>query len=1385
LDKLSSVSDVIPPVAAAGQPRRRRVVGRWTRRLLALGVAVFAALFVAFFSVDLGPLARERAEREGSNYLERPMHIGKLKALVWPGTFELDDVVIEGPLKNDTPFLTAKRIVLSAPWWTLIHKAIFVEVRMTDWTMTIETGPGRPPSLPKLVPRTKSTGPKRFTTTTTVFANRGQFTYVDHGTPWSVVARNLNFDLVRSESLASYVGTAHFDHGTVRIQNFSPMRADLTTRFTLDGSRVHLHHIDLITDGARSSVIGEVDFSRWPEQTYNVDSIVNFARMREIFFANESWRVDGDGRFKGIFHLPQKGGRDLKGQFSSNLATLKTSARTLVFPNLRGSLVWLPDRFAVTDAGADFYGGRSTFAYSLAPLGSARPIRVDFGFDYEDVDLQAFGRALEWTEMDLRGRARGHNEMTWVNGQFGQTMNGAGTAGVAPPDGVRLATAALPALPQVAPSGPAPFDRDRPLGPLPVGGEIKYRLDPDGIDLDPSWVASPSTYVAFHGRADYGPRSNVPFHVTSTDWQESDRVLAAILTAVSAPTRPIEVGGFGQFDGMMTGSFSQARIEGKFMGDAVRSWGVTWGRAAGDLVIQNNEVTIKDGVIGDTAQSTIHADGVFHLGFRQDGGEELRSHVRIENWPLGDFKRAFQLEDWPVEGVVGSADVRLTGAYTGPFGSGTLRIDRGVAWGETFDAVNGDLTFNGVGLQITRIAMTKGPGRVNGSAVIKWDGTYAFDAQGEKIPVETLTSFTVPQAPLSGVLQFTASGAGEFAHPIYEFRAHVADLFAGDQGIGDVSGVLQVRNNTLIIPQLEAASSRLQASGSGNIALNDTYDANLTLRFTDTSIDPYLPFLAPKLAPQISPYTRAKVSGSLQVRGPLKVASSLTVDATINDARLTLFNYDLQNSGEVLLKFEDNVAKINRLQLTGEGTSLRLEGDIPFSSAPMRITATGDANLAILQAFFSSNLISSGAARIDATIGGDSAEPTFAGQATISDGRLRYRSFPHGLEQINGPIRFGADGIHLDGLHGRMGEGDVTFGGRIAFKGFVPDQFDLQADGSNMRLRIPTGFASVVEANLTLRGPVGAPTLGGTVTVLRSAYQQEIDSEQALLALALGTSTTQEFSASSESTLPIRLDVSVNAPGTLAIDTREAQIVGSANLTFGGTVDNPSIIGRVTLDRGNIFFNGNRYTVGPSSIDFSNPSRIVPFFDIDFETKPHVAGQTYDVTIRITGTTAAPNGLNLTLTSDPFLPDSDLVLLLLGQRPDVGTSELRAAQAPQLGLLGQQQLMRTAAAQFLTMPISSRVGSVVQRTTPCDTFSLVPLIGAEQSIQNLTATARLTCGKRISDRVFLTYTRELNATPQQYELILLEYEQSDRVSWILSRNENRTFALDFRIRHIF
>ena len=97
------------------------------------------------------------------------------------------------------------------------------------------------------------------------------------------------------------------------------------------------------------------------------------------------------------------------------------------------------------------------------------------------------------------------------------------------------------------------------------------------------------------------------------------------------------------------------------------------------------------------------------------------------------------------------------------------------------------------------------------------------------------------------------------------------------------------------------------------------------------------------------------------------------------------------------------------------------------------------------------------------------------------------------------------------------------------------------------------------------------------------------------------------------------------------------------------------------------------------------------------------------------------------------------------------------------------------------------MGKVVEEAFGVDTFQLTPSFvdPSGQQTSGLNPTARLTIGKRVSDRVYLTFSRSLGTTIND-QIVLLEYEESDRLSWILSRNEDQqTYALEFRVRHTF
>src|SRR5215217_4007311 len=81
-----------PEPLRSGRPRRRR----FALRAMAVLLAIVVGTLVAVVTVDLGPSLRLRAEKEGSKFMQRPMHIGRLSAKLTPGVFVIENVVIEG-----------------------------------------------------------------------------------------------------------------------------------------------------------------------------------------------------------------------------------------------------------------------------------------------------------------------------------------------------------------------------------------------------------------------------------------------------------------------------------------------------------------------------------------------------------------------------------------------------------------------------------------------------------------------------------------------------------------------------------------------------------------------------------------------------------------------------------------------------------------------------------------------------------------------------------------------------------------------------------------------------------------------------------------------------------------------------------------------------------------------------------------------------------------------------------------------------------------------------------------------------------------------------------------------------------------------------------------
>ena len=689
---------------------------------------------------------------------------------------------------------------------------------------------------------------------------------------------------------------------------------------------------------------------------------------------------------------------------------------------------------------------------------------------------------------------------------------------------------------------------------------------------------------------------------------------------------------------------------------------------------------------------------------------------------------------------------------------------------------SGSLRFEGNGVRIDGIQMRKSGGTAEGAAFVGWNGTYSFNATGRRIPLEGVKAMAYPQAPLTGLLEFNADGTGTFEVPRYQFRGRIRDLFVADEGVGEVTGRLDVRGDSMTI-EIEAASPRLAVSGTGRIDLTETQDADVTLRFTDTSLDPY----ARAFEKRFSPFTTAVGSGTLRVIGELANPDRLVVDVMFDQLQIRTFDYPLRNAQPIRVLMHNNVVRIDDMRFVGDGTELDVTGTIDLNARRVAGLARGTANLGILQGFYR-NIRSSGNAQLTAQVSGSLDAPIILGRATIDNGRLRYFSLPHSLEAVNGTILFDSRNIRLDGLTARVADGQVNFDGRIGLEGYAPADLSLTATGRNMRLRYPEGVRSEVDADLSLTGRVTAPVLSGMVTVQNAVWTTRFDTGGNLFDFGggAGGGTPIVGAAPANSNMPpVRLDVRVIAPGTLRIENNDANIVSSADLTFRGTYERPIVFGSAEISRGEFIFEGRRYVVTRGRLDFTNPVRIEPTFDIAAETQVRVPQQTYRITLSASGhDAAAAAGVQLGSAA------------AAGRRGVAAARRSRdRARTPtsarcRARIITEQQLVQARVARMLVSPISGQIGEVVEQTFGVDTFQLTPLVSDPmQQSSRFNPSARLTIGKRISNRAYLTFSRSISSTSDQ--IILLEYDQTDRISWILTRNEDDSYALDIRVRKEF
>ncbi len=312
--------------------------------------------------------------------------------------------------------------------------------------------------------------------------------------------------------------------------------------------------------------------------------------------------------------------------------------------------------------------------------------------------------------------------------------------------------------------------------------------------------------------------------------------------------------------------------------------------------------------------------------------------------------------------------------------------------------------------------------------------------------------------------------------------------------------------------------------------------------------------------------------------------------------------------------------------------------------------------------------------------------------------------------------------IDVSGISAQIDDGRLTAKGRLALVNLSPHAGTVHLKLQNVPVELPDTLDLIVGSDLTLRGQEGRALVEGQVTLLEGSYYKNVR----LDLLGGLTRLTQPRRAAPVAAGPppawlerIGLNVTVTSRAPLIVDNNLAQLDIVPDLRIGGTAARPLATGRAAITEGRVMFRGRTFTVNRGVVDFINPYKIEPSFDIEAEATI----RQWEVTLAVSGT---PDQLVVKLSSDPSESENDILsLILLGQT----SAELSSGEGG------------ATTEQMLAGLIATAWGEELKKSARMDILEVET--GAE-SVEDSADRIQVTVGKKLSSRMTLKYEVESN-----------------------------------------
>lgn len=1160
-----------------------------------------------------------------------------------------------------------------------------------------------------------------------------------------------------------YEGTAQSPRTIIRLQDYEPIITTLRGGFRYEPGSLELKSIALQGDRLQAFVSGKLDPLTDGVYDLKITSKTQLEKVREIFRVEKV--LEGtlaiDGRLRG---------RQGEFRLTGNFAAPKIQADAYDLADLKGTLDVTGERTNIDIKSGSYGGGTISGTYQLAKYAEPYPMTLDL--NYDRVSMEKLFSDWNLKNIGLRGAATGTLSYGWNKDRI-LDGRGEGSARLRPGTEA-FGNAKYP----VAVSGATRFGLDRgtirfarssldtPASHIDFSGSLRIDDLMASLDLDVrgrdfaeldrmayniAHAADQKDFelLGFGGSGTIratvrGPLKSpqVTASVAGTNTKYNNVLLGAsdIVLRYDGPKNLLTFDrGVFQADGgtmALTGTiaFPERGPSPRFNLELVAdNWSVEralqvieldlaiGGNGTGRLAVvgspDSGTVTFKDLNI-QREQSGVRLTG--DLSWAPGKGNlTFGLDVAATDFPVDELLAFLDIKGLPVKGVL-SGTLHLQGKKTALEGSGAVTIRNGEIYAEPVDVATADLVFTEGKMRASNIQVTAPGGVIAGEAEFEFETErFSYSIQSADLDVAKVKLLAGLGKFFGGRLQIVSSGAGTLEAPelIIDATLNQAALQGIDVPEGSPPPKLYValRNGQLVIRG--SAFDLLSIEGSGTVGAGNALDGTARIAVTDVA----------KFMTTFAPQAQLPISGSLTLDltlgGQITPFEALRIDGVIPDLNLGFAEHKVVSDGPISIALREGSLRFESFKLRSNGSAFTLAGSVGLTGdRPLNLTANGLVEAALLQLFVP-ELKADGEINVDAGVTGTVADPRINGTAEIKEADFRVPGFPQQIEDVTGTIVFRGNQIELDSLRASLGGGSVVAGGSMDISGLSVQRVRLNITGEDVSVRYFDGVTVDGDFSMRLSGDLERMLLKGQVTVDRALYFKDFDFATSILNLILERRGLVPIVAASWQDR-VSLDVQLSAPETLAVKNNVADVTGSAELQLAGTLANPVLLGLVTIDEGGtVRFQDVDYRVVRGTVNFQNPFRIDPYFDITAEGRidQTVEGgsEQYQLTVNITGTL---DRITPTITSDPPLGELTLLSILgpstLGQN---STSALTAGSLSQTG------------SSLLVQSLGGLIGSKILPFA--DSFRFDPgLFGADPE-------PKVTFEKRVSSdlRVILIY----------------------------------------------